>query len=139
MFIYFQGTKDAFVQATEIFHNLPALSDNRVQTSGGRITALYSYFGYKTGNYVPAYDVISNSRRVSKTSKYTTNLKVLILTEVGRLKDAFLIIRSECLPSRDVTARQSRSNSKNDQVTCFRNYRNYLTLSFDELHKSLIL
>ena len=113
------GTKDAFVQATEIFKNLPALSDDNVQTSGGRITALYSYFGYKTGNYVPAYDVISNSRRVSKNSKYTTNLKLLILTEVGRLKDAFLVIRSELLPSRDVTARQSKSGSKNDQVLCF--------------------
>ena len=61
----------------------------------------YAFFAYKTGNFGPAFDVLTDIRRVSRSTKFTTNLKLLILTDVGRLHDALLVIRSELLPSRD--------------------------------------
>jgi hypothetical protein len=36
---------------------------------------------------------LTDPSRVGRPSKFTTNLKILVLTEVGRLKDALQLIR----------------------------------------------
>ena len=85
------GTTEAFETAREVMTQLSKTSNNK--SSGGRITAIYAYFAYKLGHYGPAFDVLTDPRRVSRQSKLTSNLKILILTEVGRLQDVMLLIR----------------------------------------------
>ena len=88
------GTSEAFTTATEIMRQPPIISNGTMKSSGGRVTAIYAHFALKLGQYGPAYDALTDPRRVARPSMFTTNLKILILTEVGRLKDALLIIRS---------------------------------------------
>ena len=78
----------------------------------------YAFFAYKTGNFGPAFDILTDSRRVNRPSKFTTNLKLLILTDVGRLNDALLVIRSELLPSRDAIRLSSNTENESNEEVC---------------------
>lgn len=95
------------------------------KTSGGRINALYAFHGHKVyfktpsnskknkgslqsdpffpkaGLNGPVYDFLTDPRRVGRPSKFTTNTKISILVDVGKLKEALLVARSELLAPRD--------------------------------------
>lgn len=112
------GTEEAFSAATNIFwNNKPQGEEFRSWTPGGRITSLYAYFAYKTGNHSIAYDVLTDVRFVGRPNKFTSNLKLLILTEVGRLNDALNLIRCELLLPREEM--RQMLTSKNQVFTVY--------------------
>jgi hypothetical protein len=73
------GTPEAFATATEILRQGPISHAGPSNTSGGRAVSLYAYLAIKVGQYGAAFDVLTDLRRVRKPSKFTSNLKILIL------------------------------------------------------------
>ncbi len=68
---------------------------------------------FQLQRYGPAYDVLTDARLAGKPTILASNLKLLVLTEVDRLKDAILLLRSEVLPSRDQIRRSLDGEHKN--------------------------
>ena len=58
---------------------------------------IYAHFSVLKGEYGTAYDMLSDRRFVGAPSRLSSNLKLLILAEVRRLREALQLIRSELL------------------------------------------
>ena len=110
------GTPAAFATATEILRQPSTSGVGHYRSSNGRIAPLYSMFAYKVGQYGLAFDVLTKAS--SRPGKLSTNLKILIMSEVGRLNDALLLIRSELLPPRDSKNEQNEHTSPRKAIVC---------------------
>jgi hypothetical protein len=88
------GTPEAFEEATRLFRvPLPDAERRPRRGRSGRLPLLYAFLAHRAGQLGHAYDVLTDTRHVSRRTKASTNLKLQILTEVGRLKEALVLIR----------------------------------------------
>ncbi len=90
---YLIGSKEAFQEATQIYHDVRKSERNKSQT---RVCAIYSLFSLKMGEPAVAFDAIDSRGQGSTPS--TSNLKISILTKTNRLTEALSVIKSEILP-----------------------------------------
>ncbi len=97
--LYQLGTDDAFKYASEVMAKtrlgkLP----REVNSAGFRGMFIYAYFAVQRGELGLAYDILVDKRRSSRSSMFSSNLKLLILTKVVRLNEALQVIKLEMLP-----------------------------------------
>ncbi len=87
---------------------------------GSRAIYIYAYHAFKRGQRGHAFDVLTDRSLVGRRTKISTNLKLSILTEVGRLVEATQLIRTELLPedNRKTRAESSPDDSRKKHV-CF--------------------
>ena len=104
-------------QATKIFRHFSTgvhaqqASDNSLTS---RIRILYAYLACKLGLFGLAFDVISRDR----PNMRSTNLKVLILCEAGRTKDAIDVAKVEFLLKPAVTEKYSTKSKNTPVIRC---------------------
>lgn len=87
--LYKLGTDEAFEKASETLQNLP----KQLNRKWKRSIQIYSLFALSRGECGLAYDVLNDSSDTA--SRRDTNLKLAILTEVGRLEEAIELIQSD--------------------------------------------
>lgn len=85
-----------------------------VRSSPTRVRILYAYLAYKLDLFGLAYDVINKGRPNMRSS----NLKVLILCEVGRVKDAIDVAKDEFLFKPDFVKKQSPKSRNTPVIKC---------------------
>ncbi len=98
--LYKIGTDDAFGRASSLFQEITSLNKlGKPTLRNCRGLFIFALFAYNMGEYGLAYDVLTTGKMAEiRWTKYSSNLRLAILTDTNRLDDALLLIRTEFLP-----------------------------------------